>query len=253
MAKGKKNVAEKVELIVCDEQPMVSSLVVAEHFEKRHDDVLKAIKNLACSKDFGLRNFAESSYVNSQNKEQPCINMTRDGFSILAMGFTGKKAMAWKERYIEAFNAMEKELAERPPAIYPAKRDEIQALKGMIHYWAYLQKSTRNSAEYCIAKTLRVPDLDSLDALDVQSAWKIVQHCMETIPPTILKDSQACNERELEPIHGLLTYWAYRTGQTKKEVTALICDRLSCGLTPFSILLLYMLCNRLKIGQLQGI
>lgn len=84
-----------------------SSRDVAETFGKRHDDVLKAVRNLGCSEQFRLRNFAESSYKNTQNKKQPEILMTRDGFVLLAMGFTGKKAMAFKEAYICRFNEME--------------------------------------------------------------------------------------------------------------------------------------------------
>ncbi|SME96202.1 Rha family transcriptional regulator [Desulfovibrio gilichinskyi] len=97
-------------LAIADGKPVVSSLTIAEHFGKRHDDVLKKIKQLDIPDDFGLRNFAESSYVNAQNKEMPCYNLTRDGFAYLVMGFTGKKASAWKIRYLEAFNTMEEEL-----------------------------------------------------------------------------------------------------------------------------------------------
>ena len=92
------------------EVTVVSSLDIAETFEKRHDDVLKSIRNLECSEEFRLRNFAESSYTNSQNKKQPMYYVTRDGFTLLAMGYTGEKAMKFKEAYIKQFNAMEKML-----------------------------------------------------------------------------------------------------------------------------------------------
>lgn len=85
----------------------VDSLFVAKFFEKRHDDVLKSIRNLDCSEDFRLRNFAESSYTNEQGKKQPCCSMTRDGFTFLAMGYRGKKAAHFKELYIKRFNEME--------------------------------------------------------------------------------------------------------------------------------------------------
>lgn len=92
------------------EVTVVSSLDIAETFEKRHDDVLKSIRNLECSEEFRLRNFAESSYTNSQNKKQPMYYVTRDGFTLLAMGYTGEKAMRFKEAYIKQFNAMERML-----------------------------------------------------------------------------------------------------------------------------------------------
>lgn len=84
-----------------------NSLMVAKMFEKRHDDVLKSIRNLDCSEEFRLRNFAESSYKNEQGKKQPCYNMTRDGFVFLVMGYRGKKAAQFKEAYIKRFNQME--------------------------------------------------------------------------------------------------------------------------------------------------
>ena len=91
----------------------VSSLVVAKRFGKRHDTVLKAIRNLGCPEEFGLRNFAESSYINEQKKTQPCYQITRDGFALLAMGFTGPEAMKWKVAFIDAFNQLEQAHLER--------------------------------------------------------------------------------------------------------------------------------------------
>ena len=89
------------------EVTVVSSLDVAETFEKRHDDVLKSIRNLGCSDKFRLRNFAESTYINEQGRKQPCYYMTKNGFSFLVMGYTGKKADAFKEAYINQFEVME--------------------------------------------------------------------------------------------------------------------------------------------------
>jgi Rha family phage regulatory protein len=96
--------------------PMVDSVLVAKKFVKVHRDVLRAIKNLDCSKDFWMRNFAQSSYE-VRGKEYESYNMTRDGFTFLCMGFTGKEAARWKEAYINAFNAMERSLAKKDDAI----------------------------------------------------------------------------------------------------------------------------------------
>lgn len=90
------------------EVTVVSSLDVAETFEKRHSDVLRDIENLECSPEFRERNFAFSKYsVENNKKTYPMVYMTRDGFTILAMGYTGEKAMKFKEAYINQFNAME--------------------------------------------------------------------------------------------------------------------------------------------------
>lgn len=93
-----------------EEQVVTSSRTVAEKFEKRHADVLRAIANLECSPEFTQRNFALSSYKDESGKENKEYLITKDGFSMLAMGFTGEKAFKFKEAYINAFNAMELEL-----------------------------------------------------------------------------------------------------------------------------------------------
>lgn len=90
----------------------VSSLDIADRFDKRHSDVMRAISNMDCSSDFTERNFALSEYKDKSGKSNSCFNMTRDGFAYLAMGFTGKAAALWKERFIEAFNAMEQYILE---------------------------------------------------------------------------------------------------------------------------------------------
>ena len=94
-------------MIEKDGTPMVSSRYVAEVFKKDHRRVLQSIREMECSEEFRLHHFVQSSYKNLQNKKQPEILMDRDGFSIVAMGFTGKKAMAFKEAYINRFNQME--------------------------------------------------------------------------------------------------------------------------------------------------
>lgn len=104
-------------LMECDGKPIVSSRYVAEIFEKEHKHVLRDIANLldstsGLSGDFGQSNFGPSSYKNSQSKTQPEYLLTRDGFVMLAMGYTGKKAMQFKEAYIRRFNQMEQYLAE---------------------------------------------------------------------------------------------------------------------------------------------
>ena len=90
----------------------VDSLYVAEFFEKNHKEVLRDIRNIAApnsglSKEFAERNFALGSYKDKQNKKRPCYYLTRDGFTILVIGYTGKKALRFKELYIRRFNEME--------------------------------------------------------------------------------------------------------------------------------------------------
>jgi Rha family phage regulatory protein len=95
-------------------KPVVSSRQIAENFDKNHRDVLRAVDNL--KED--VRNFAqmffESTEADSYGREQRTYLMNRDGFTLLAMGFTGKAALEWKLKYIAAFNEMEKKLTEQP-------------------------------------------------------------------------------------------------------------------------------------------
>lgn len=95
-------------------EPVVSSRQIAENFDKNHRDVLRAVDNL--KED--VRNFAqmffEGTDQDSYGREQRAYLMNRDGFTLLAMGFTGKAALEWKLKYIVAFNEMEKKLAEQP-------------------------------------------------------------------------------------------------------------------------------------------
>ncbi len=101
----------------------VSSLQVAEDFEKEHRSILRTIDDLKSEVDPAQNCaslFIESSYVHPKNKQTyRCYNLTRDGFSLLVMGFTGKKALEWKLKYIEAFNLMEQKIRERYSDISP--------------------------------------------------------------------------------------------------------------------------------------
>ena len=92
------------------EMTVVSSLDVAETFGKEHKNVLKDIRELNCSEEFGRLNFEPTDYVDEHNRKQPMYYITRDGFTLLAMGYTGEKAMKFKEAYIKQFNAMERML-----------------------------------------------------------------------------------------------------------------------------------------------
>jgi Rha family phage regulatory protein len=105
-------------LSIVSGRPVVSSLDVAEHFSKRHDHVIRAVQTILCNspESFSAPNFGAADYIDAQGKKRLRYHLTRDGFTLLAMGFTGRKALAWKLRYIEAFNAMEAELAARREA-----------------------------------------------------------------------------------------------------------------------------------------
>jgi len=156
-----------------------TSLIVAEKFGKRHNNVLQAIHNLLNSEEddslsrWGLLNFKQTPYVDAQNGQTyHMYEMTRDGFSMLVMGFTGKTAMKWKIRFIEAFNAMEKRIKrqDQPPAfIQPEYTDPLTPRE-----WLAVIRETRlahgNTAARAVydrspfAEYLQVKDAPSLDS-----------------------------------------------------------------------------------------
>lgn len=95
-------------------EPVASSRQIAENFEKNHNHVLRDIDSLKKDvSNFGQM-FFETTVPDSYGREQRAYLMNRDGFTLLAMGFTGKAALEWKLKYISAFNEMEKKLTEQP-------------------------------------------------------------------------------------------------------------------------------------------
>lgn len=100
-------------VVVVNNRPITTSRKVAEQFDKPHNDVMKSIRRLIA--DIGDEGkispmFNETTYADKYGREKPMYEMTRDGFSLLAMGFTGKKALAFKLKFINEFNRMEETL-----------------------------------------------------------------------------------------------------------------------------------------------
>lgn len=113
-------------------QPLTNSKLVAEVFEKEHKNVMQSIRKLmdGTAQNSAVRQmFSESTYLNEQNKEQPMFIMNQDGFTLLAMGFNGKKAMEFKLKYIEAFNAMKRQIEQNNPSV---PQNYLEALKSLV-------------------------------------------------------------------------------------------------------------------------
>ena len=114
-----------------DGRPATTSLEVAKFFGKTHFHVMRSIKDLIeqLSDNFNQSNFGLASYLDEQAKSRPMYIIKKDGFMLLVMGYTGKKALALKLAYIEAFNRMEAELAKRNrPALPAAPRFDEAAM-----------------------------------------------------------------------------------------------------------------------------
>lgn len=98
-------------VVIQNNQIVVSSKDIADHFGKQHKDVLENIHNILAAENSATKFYQETTYQN-RGKDYKEYLMNRDGFSLLAMGFTGKKALQWKLKYIEAFNEMEETLKQ---------------------------------------------------------------------------------------------------------------------------------------------
>ncbi|WP_370560997.1 Rha family transcriptional regulator [Edwardsiella tarda] len=101
-----------------DSHPITTSVAVADFFGKQHKHVLEKIRNLECSPAFTTANFSAivvTAQAGFDQREVDAYEMTKDGFVFLVMGFTGKKAAAFKEAYITAFNRMEAQIRHQRP------------------------------------------------------------------------------------------------------------------------------------------
>lgn len=122
----------EIELLSQDGKVVVSSRVVAQDFGKQHKHVLEAIKNLELqlnTVEFSAL-FIESKYKATNGKMNKEYLLTRDGFSLLVMGFTGKEALQWKLKYIEAFNKMEEMIKNQVPQLTHKQKLQLTILNG---------------------------------------------------------------------------------------------------------------------------
>lgn len=148
-----------------------TSRIIAEKFEKRHDHVVRDIRKLIDqNQEWGVPNFGETPYVDPQNGQTyQMYEMTRDGYSMLVMGFTGKKAMEWKIKFLEAFNAMEQRIKDRggfqvPQSFGDALRlaadqaEQIEAMKPKVEALCRLEASDGAVVPRVAAKVLGMPE-----------------------------------------------------------------------------------------------
>ena len=195
MSKKKVNKTESTEALVVPEVvvhnrggvPMASSVDMAEYFEKRHDNILQGIDNLKLEQGFRALNFQETNYPDLQNKSTRMIWMTRDGFTLVAMGLTGAKALQFKLAYIKAFNLMEETLRSQP-------------MLG-VREVCTLNEAALSLMASCtgICRILRIPE----HIAQSESAKRVKQHTGIDLSPLLLlspaQDGIAQEEMMLEP------------------------------------------------------
>lgn len=155
----------KLNLQIIDEKILVSSRVVAEKFNKDHDKVCRDIRNLIKSQPTILATdfFIESEYVTNRGRKYKEYLLTKDGFILLAMGFTGKEFIRIKIEYIEEFNRMEKELIEKEKQILELKAEikekELNNIKAVTMIFTHKDKVN-------FTTTQLYPILDKLGVLN---------------------------------------------------------------------------------------
>lgn len=156
-------------------EPVASSRQIAESFEKNHRDVLRAVDGL--KED--VRNFAqmffETEAPDSYGRPQRTYLMNRDGFTLLAMGFTGKAALEWKLKYIAAFNAMEKQLATRSTS-------QLQDLSPELQYLIKLERQQNQQAKQLEQVNERLDAACDAFSLSAGPDWKkICQNVISSV------------------------------------------------------------------------
>lgn len=157
--------------VTTEGQPVVTSRQVAENFEKEHKNILRDIENILESEDGSILSnayFVESEYVNSNNRKFKEYLLTRDGFSLLVMGFTGAKALQWKLKYIEAFNKMEDTL-KKPMCledILISSLQEMKAIKTQLNQVNHHALEAKSKAEETKEEVQAIRDVITLDSND---------------------------------------------------------------------------------------
>ena len=127
---------------------LTNSILVAKKFGKEHKHVLESIRKIMTAENSAvLGMFEESNYLNEQNKKQPMFIMNRDGFTLLAMGFTGKQAMDFKLDYIGAFNKMEATIKNNQVAALPDFTNPAEAARAWAEQFEQKQIEAKRADE----------------------------------------------------------------------------------------------------------
>lgn len=213
--------------------------------------MLKAISNLECSEEFNQRNFAPVEYKDAKGEMRPAYRITRDGFAFLAMGFTGKKAAAWKEKFLEAFNAMEaeltrrqaskleeKELEEEQPAeipaavpckfFYPRKKAskrQIEDMAALLRLEAVIQRDDVLTATDRLCRRMGVSSIADIPSTRVIPALHAIFSNMYEMRAQ--KEPKAADADFLrETLHGLIAFWHRAAPEYREnEIRTYVCNK----------------------------
>lgn len=116
-------------VIMHERQAVTTSLILAEAFEKEHSKVIRTIETklkMTEAKNGLSEMFAESTYTDRSGKQNKMYYLNRDGFTFIAMGFTGRKADEFKLKYVEAFNRMEEQIRNQSLQVLNQSTDDLK-------------------------------------------------------------------------------------------------------------------------------
>jgi Rha family phage regulatory protein len=237
-------------------RPVTSSLRVAEHFGKQHKHVVRDIRRIIqdVSKEFAEPNFGPCNYIGENGKQLPMYLLTKDGFLILAMGYTGKDAMRLKEAYIRRFNEMEAELAARhaqeqterarPKTLDNSRstvedRELINLYINSLHKvtgrdWKFFWRRVHEKFHVKSAFFLRKSDMPAVEQYLRNWLSKEIQELgldWEQFPAEIRKDRAAeCDLTDhYAPLEMAVRLHAKYAGMTYGDVWSQVCSH--CGVT----------------------
>ena len=184
-------------------RPATTSLEVAKFFSKRHDHVVRSIQDLISNtpESFSAPNFGAAEYSDEQGKPRPMFILYRDGFMLLVMGYTGKKALAMKLAYIEAFNRMEEELARQKEAarnitqdivdfpgtlsITPSSVADRKPLRALVGSWAKLSNAPFDACWNQLKAAFQLTNIRDLPQEWIPDAIAWVQKRIDTLPKAL--------------------------------------------------------------------
>lgn len=190
-------------------RPATTSLAIAECFGKRHDDVTKSIRNLHanCPEEFRARNFAETFRTvagpNNSQRQEKFFTVYFDGFILLVMGYTGKKALQMKLAYIEAFNAMKEQIdklaeQERARLAEPVRNPDRltstdslstaasrKPLRALVHAWAQISGTPHTALWPQVKAHFQLERIDDLPEEWIPDALEWVQGKIDSLTPVL--------------------------------------------------------------------
>ena len=199
------NLIPAVQLV--DGHPRVSSLSISDHFKKRHADVINSVRKitLECPPEFSERNFSLAEFMDEQGKPRPMYQLSRDGFTLVAMGFTGKRALEWKVRYIEAFNAMERALIEddhgQPLTLTPSTVADRKPLNDLVQIWVDAAPITKRQAWEMIHAHFCIASIKDFTVEELEIVMDFVQARIDALPKSLPEAAHAEAPALKYPLH----------------------------------------------------